>query len=33
VTEGWVFRSFSDGGQDLIGWLVERELVLNGGLG
>jgi hypothetical protein len=24
---------FDDGGQGLIGWLVERELVLIGGLG
>jgi hypothetical protein len=32
VVEGWVLCSFSDGGEGLIGWLLEWKLVLVGGL-
>jgi hypothetical protein len=31
--EGWVFCGFGDGGESLSGWVVKRELVLDGGLG
>jgi hypothetical protein len=33
AVKGWVFCSFSDGGEGLSGWLLEWKLVLIGGLG
>jgi hypothetical protein len=32
VAEGWVQWAFGDGGEDLVGWVMEGWMVLGGGL-
>jgi hypothetical protein len=33
VVEAWLFCGINDGGEDLSGWMVKRDLVLVEGLG